>query len=149
MNTIEIQGNLVRPPELRYFESGKVVLNAKIADNYNDRGEKKANFWNVTVFGETTALEQIAQEFIDGKGARVKTKGRVVVEEWETEAGEKKSIQKVLAESLEANPWVESEQKGKTEQPKKKAAPLPWEEGGDPSSVKPAGSSVKFQKANA
>ena len=58
MNSITIYGNLTK--DCTTTKAGENTLTRfTLADNYNDKGEKKTNFFNVTAFGK--AGETIAK----------------------------------------------------------------------------------------
>src|SRR5699024_1319940 len=91
-NNIVLTGNLAAPPELRFTQSGKAVLNARVADTprrfnrdsqqWEDAGE---TLWvDVTLWGEDA--EAVAEQVGERKG-RVTVTGQVGVRSFEGKDG--------------------------------------------------------------
>lgn len=100
MNTINVAGNVVAKPELRYTASGHAQTTMRIGVNrrYQQNGEWKqeATFVSVVCFGELA--EGVEQE-ID-KGVKVMVSGRLNVREYETKDGQKRTITEIVAEDV-------------------------------------------------
>jgi len=100
MNTINVAGNVVAKPELRYTTSGHAQVTMRIGVNrrFQQNGEWKqeATFVSVVCFGELA--EGVEQE-VD-KGAKVMVSGRLNVREYETKDGQKRSITEIVAEEV-------------------------------------------------
>ena len=100
-NKVQLMGNLTRDPELRHTPSGTAVVDMGLAVNEsfkNKAGEKveQVCFVDVVVWGrqaETTA------EFLK-KGSPVFIEGRLQLDQWETEGGEKRSKLRVRADRV-------------------------------------------------
>lgn len=101
MNVTVLMGNLGQDPEVKTFGSGKSVCNFSIATNRgftNANGEKiQETTWHNCVAWEKTG-EIIAKFF--KKGSKILVRGRAVVEEWETDGGEKRKSYKVVVEEF-------------------------------------------------
>jgi single-strand DNA-binding protein len=101
-NRVVLLGNLTRDPELRYLQSGMAVVDIGLA--VNDR-RKNANgdwveeptFVDVTLWGRTA---EIAGEYLS-KGSPVLIEGRLKLDSWETQDGQKRSKLKVVGERMQ------------------------------------------------
>lgn len=100
-NHVAIMGNLTRDIELRYTPSGTAVCDVGIAINERiKRGEEwvdEAVFVDVTLWGRTA---EVANEYLR-KGSPVFIDGRLKLESWETEDGQKRSRLKVVGDRLQ------------------------------------------------
>jgi single-strand DNA-binding protein len=101
-NRVILLGNTTRDPELRYLQSGMAVTDLGLA--VNDR-RKSANgewvdettFVDVTLWGRTA---EIAGEYLT-KGSPVLIEGRLKLDSWETQDGQKRSKLKVVGERMQ------------------------------------------------
>lgn len=92
INHITIQGNLTRDPEMRVMPSGTAVLKGSVAHNHRFKDaqgqpQEKATFVDFTIWGK--GAEVFAQHFF--KGDQVLLEGRLDLETWETQEGQKRS----------------------------------------------------------
>ncbi len=100
MNSINLTGRLTRDPEMRTSHSGTAVTDFRLAVQRRrgregeDRG---AVFVDVVTFG---GLAQVCGEHLE-KGRQVAVSGRLELDEWETDAGERRSRHKVIADEVE------------------------------------------------
>ena len=100
MNSINLTGRLTRDPEMRTSHSGTAVTDFRLAVQRRrgregeDRG---AVFVDVVTFG---GLAQVCAEHLE-KGRQVAVSGRLELDEWETDAGERRSRHKVIADEVE------------------------------------------------
>lgn len=106
-NTVVIEGNLTRDPELRYSQSGMAILNLGVAWNQSKRNgndwEDIPHFFDVTVFD--TMAENVASSY--SRGDRVVVSGRLDFSSWETDQGDKRSKVGVVADVVAAsNRWA-------------------------------------------
>lgn len=94
-------GHLTRNPEIRYSSSGTAVGDFGLAINrtYGKEGAQKKEtcFVDLTVFGRRA--EVIGEYF--SKGDPILVEGRLHLDQWESQAGEKRSKLKVIVENLE------------------------------------------------
>jgi single-strand DNA-binding protein len=101
-NRVILMGNLTRDPELRYLPSGMAVTDIGLA--VNDR-RKSANgewvdevtFVDVTLWGRTA---EIAGEYLS-KGSPTLIEGRLKLDSWEGQDGQKRTKLKVIAERMQ------------------------------------------------
>ena len=102
VNKVTLLGNVTRDPELRYTPGGTPVTDLGLA--VNDRrktaeGEwvEEATFVDVTLWGRTA---EIASEYLS-KGSAALIEGRLKLDSWETNEGQKRSKLKVVGERLQ------------------------------------------------
>lgn len=95
MNSIALIGRLGRDPEVRYFETGKVVANFTVAV---DRYGEGADWFKVEAWGKTA---QVLADYAR-KGHRIGLNGRMTQEEWTDRAtGEKRTGWKLVASAVD------------------------------------------------
>jgi single-strand DNA-binding protein len=101
-NRVILVGNLTRDPELRYLQSGMAVTDIGLAVNdkrKNANGEwiEETTFVDVTLWGRTA---EVASEYLS-KGAPALIEGRLKLDSWETQDGQKRSKLKVVGEKMQ------------------------------------------------
>lgn len=101
-NRVVLLGNLTRDPELRYIPSGTAVTEIGLAVNdrrKNANGEwvDETTFVDVTLWGRTA---EIASEYLT-KGRPVLIEGRLKLDTWETNDGQKRSKLRVVGERMQ------------------------------------------------
>jgi len=102
MNRVFLMGNLTRDPQLRKTPSGQAVsdLGLAVSERYrNKAGEvvESTCFTDIVVWGRQAEL--CGQYLI--KGARILVEGRLQLDQWQTEAGEKRSRLRVRADRVQ------------------------------------------------
>lgn len=102
MNSVFLMGNLTRDPELRHGPSGDAVtdLGLAISDNYKDRDGKAVErrvFVDVVTWGRQA---ETCVEYLK-KGAPIMVEGRLQLDQWQTEAGEKRNKLRVRAKRVQ------------------------------------------------
>jgi single-strand DNA-binding protein len=96
MNTITIVGNVGKPIELKYSQSGMAQGTFSVATT-SGKDEKKVTVWhNVTVFGQ---MAEYAASSIE-KGSRVIVTGKLDISSYENKEGVKVWTTKILADEL-------------------------------------------------
>lgn len=101
LNLVQLIGNLGQPPDLRETQSGKAVLNIRLATN--DRYQDKSGEWQdrtewhtVVVWGKrATSLERILN-----KGSKIYVMGRNQTRSWEDRDGNKRYTTEVVASKI-------------------------------------------------
>jgi len=99
-NRVVLVGNLTRDPELRYIPSGAAVSEIGLA--VNDRIKRdgqwvdEATFVEVTLWARTA---EIANEYLS-RGSSVLIEGRLKLDSWENNEGQKRSKLRVIADRL-------------------------------------------------
>jgi len=101
-NRVILLGNLTRDPEIRYLQSGMAVSDIGVAVNdrrKNANGEwvEEPTFVDVTLWGRTA---EVAGEYLS-KGSPVFIEGRLKLDSWETQDGQKRSKLRVVAERMQ------------------------------------------------
>jgi single-strand DNA-binding protein len=101
-NRVILLGNLTRDLELRYLQSGMAVADVGLAVNdrrKNANGEwiEETTFVDVTVWGRTA---EVMSEYL-GKGSPVLIEGRLKLDSWEAQDGQKRSKLKVVCERMQ------------------------------------------------
>jgi single-strand DNA-binding protein len=104
-NRVILLGNLTRDPELRYIPSGTPVTDIGLAlnDRYkNSAGEwvEQTTFVDVTLWGRTA---EVASEYLS-KGSPVLIEGRLKLDTWETNDGQKRSKLRVTGDRMQLLP---------------------------------------------
>ena len=146
LNRVFLAGNLTRDPEVRYTPAGTAVTDLGLAvnDTYKTKtGETKetTTFVDIVVWGRQA---ETCGEYLS-KGSPILMEGRLQLEQWQTESGEKRSRLRVHADRVQflGRP-KKSGEVGDSPAPEKKAdkaaspvpaaegsAPPPSDEGGD------------------
>lgn len=118
-NFVAIIGTTTRDIELRYTSSGTTVGDVGIAFNERVKGpdgqweDGDPSFFDVTIWG---SLAENAADSIS-KGTRVSVTGRLKMDSWENDQGEKRTKVKIVADSISpdlrwASASVEKNSKG-------------------------------------
>ncbi len=101
-NRVLLIGNLTRNPEIRYTPSGAAVADLGLAVNEtfkNKAGEtvEQVCFVDVVVWGRQA---ETASEYLH-KGSPVFVEGRLQLDQWENQQGEKRSKLRVRADRVQ------------------------------------------------
>jgi single-strand DNA-binding protein len=101
-NRVILVGNLTRDPELRYIQSGTAVTDIGLAVSdrrKNNNGEwiEETTFVDITIWGRTA---EVAGEYLT-KGSSVLIEGRLKLDSWETQDGQKRNKLKVICERMQ------------------------------------------------
>jgi single-strand DNA-binding protein len=101
-NRVILIGNLTRDPEIRYIPSGSAVADIGLAVNdkrKNANGEwiEEVTFVDVVLWGRTA---EVAGEYLS-KGSPVLIEGRLKLDSWETQDGQKRSKMRVVCERMQ------------------------------------------------
>ena len=100
-NRLTLLGNLTRDIELRYLPSGQPLAKGGIATNrrYKDAsGQQKDEtmFIDFTIWGRSA---EVANQYLR-KGSRVLLEGRLVLEQWTDQQGQKRSKHTMHVETM-------------------------------------------------
>ena len=91
LNSVLIEGNLTKDPELSYTPNGKAVSTLRIATNryfkQDDEYQEEASFFDVTVWAKQA--EACAEYLKKGRGVRVV--GRLKQDRWQDPEGNNRS----------------------------------------------------------
>lgn len=104
LNSVLLEGNLCRDPELRYTPKGTAVCTLVVASNrfYKVDGERheEVSFVEATTWGKLAAV--CAEHLAKGRGVRVV--GRLKQERWEDADGNTRAKIVIVAEHVEFLP---------------------------------------------
>jgi len=101
-NKVILMGNLTRDVELRYTPSGAAVTDMGLAVN-EKRKDKGGNMVEETTFVDITLWgrnAEVAGEYLS-KGAPVLIEGRLKLDQWETDDGERRQKLKVVGDRMQ------------------------------------------------
>ena len=120
LNSILIEGNLVRDPELSYTPKGTAVCKFTVACNrffkQDEETQKEVSFFDVTTW---TRLAEVCGEYLK-KGRGVRVVGRLKQDRWTDPDGKPHSRIIVIAEHVEFKPQFKKEgEDGKEDQEEK------------------------------
>ncbi len=101
MNKVILAGNLTKDPELRYTPAGMAVTDLGLAVNdvYTKDGEKQKR----TLFIDVTVWARQAENCCEylAKGRSVLVEGRLQMDTWEGQDGQKRSKIRVVAQNVQ------------------------------------------------
>lgn len=100
MNKIVLLGRLVRDPEVRYTQTGKVVTQINVAvDRHfaNQEGQREADF--IPVIFWSKQAEAVGNNF--KKGQRILLEGRLQIRSYDAKDGGKRWVTEVIASMFE------------------------------------------------
>jgi single-strand DNA-binding protein len=101
-NHVELIGNVVRDPELRFQPSGTALCQFGLAVNRRWKN-KQTNEWDEQVsFFDVVCWRELAENVAESivKGTRVIVTGRLEQRSWETDDGQKRSKVEVVADEV-------------------------------------------------
>jgi single-strand DNA-binding protein len=120
LNSILIEGNLVRDPELSYTPKGTAVCKFSVACNrsykQDDEFQKEVSFFDVSTW---TRLAEVCGEYLK-KGRGVRIVGRLKQDRWTDPDGKPHSRVEIVAEHVEFKPQLKK-QDGEAEGKEEKA----------------------------
>src|SRR5512136_2388850 len=104
LNSILLEGNLVRDPEMSYTSKGAPVCNFTMACNryYKQEEElqEEVSYFDVTVWNR---LAEVCKEYLT-KGRGVRVVGRLKQDRWQDSDGKTRSKVHIVAEHVEFKP---------------------------------------------
>jgi single-strand DNA-binding protein len=117
LNSILVEGNLVKDPELSYTPKGTAVCKFTVACNrafkQDDQLQKEVSFFDVSTW---TRLAEVCAEYLK-KGRGVRVVGRLKQDKWSDADGKPHSRIYIVAEHVEFKPQVKKEGDGKDGEP--------------------------------
>ena len=109
LNSVLIEGNLVRDPELSYTPKGTAVCKFTVGCNrafkQDDQLQKEVSFFDVTTW---TRLAEVCAEYLK-KGRGVRVVGRLKQDRWADPDGNPHSRVLVIAEHVEFKPQIKKD----------------------------------------
>lgn len=98
LNIVTLVGRAGRDPEVKYFESGKVVCNLTLAVNRRTRRTDEPDWFNLEIWDKTA---EIAANYVR-KGSLIGVKGSLKFDYWDDRAtGVKRSKPVIRVDQLE------------------------------------------------
>lgn len=97
VNSVVLSGRLTRDPELKVVGDNMPVCKFGLAVDEFSKGEKRANFFDVVVWGKTA--ESTAKYL--SKGRECAIQGSLRWRQWETPEGQKRSAVEVVAQKVQ------------------------------------------------
>ncbi len=108
LNSVLIEGNLVRDPEVGYSPKGTAVCSFSVASNrFYKQGEdfqREVSYFDVTAWSR---LAEVCGEYLK-KGRGVRVTGRLKQDRWVGTDGKSRSKVFILAEHVEFKPQFKS-----------------------------------------
>lgn len=111
LNKVILIGNTVRPIELRYLPSGSAVAKTGLAVNRTWKDKTTSEKKNETMFIDIviySKLASIANQYMI-KGKKILVEGRLVLEQWVDQSGQKRSRHVIIVESFQ---FLDSKKEG-------------------------------------
>ncbi len=106
LNSILIEGNLTRDPELTYTQKGAAVCKLSVACNrfykQDDEQQKEVSFFDVTTWAR---LAEVCGEYLK-KGRGVRVVGHLKQDRWADADGKNRSKVYIIAEHVEFKPQL-------------------------------------------
>jgi len=135
LNRVILIGNLTDDPELRYTQNGVARTRFSIAVNRRYRN-REGNLQEETTFVPIVVWGPQAENCANylGKGRSVAVDGRLRIETFETEEGERRKVAEVVAETVQflgGGPGGRRGAEGEAEKEAPQTAEAPPEETGD------------------
>ena len=96
-NKVMILGNLTRDIELRYITNGLAIAKSAIASNRKYKEKEEVMYIDITFFGRSA---EIANQYLH-RGSKVLIEGRLQLEQWTDQNGQKRSKHSVVVESMQ------------------------------------------------
>lgn len=122
LNSILVEGNLVKDPELSYTPKGTAVCKFTVACNrafkQDDQLQKEVSFFDVSTW---TRLAEVCAEYLK-KGRGVRVVGRLKQDKWSDADGKPHSRVYIVAEHVEFKPQVKKEGEEKADGEEKTTA---------------------------
>ena len=116
LNSILLEGNLVRDPELAYTPKGTPVCTFSVATHryfkQDEEYQEETSYFDVTVWNR---LAEVCGEYLT-KGRGVRVVGRLKQDRWENGEGKTRSKVHIIAEHVEFKPKLK-EGGGETDGP--------------------------------
>ena len=105
-NSILIEGNLVRDPELKYTPKGAAVCSFSLASNryfkQDEETQKEVSYFDITTWSR---LAEVCGESLS-KGRGVRVVGQLKQDRWTSPEGQARSKIQIVAEHVEFKPQL-------------------------------------------
>jgi single-strand DNA-binding protein len=103
LNKVLLIGNLTRDVEIRYSQGGLAIakfglaVNRRWKDRNTNEDREETLFVDINVFGRSA---EIAHQYLS-KGRQTLVEGRLVLEQWTDQNGQKRSRHSISAENIQ------------------------------------------------
>ena len=126
-NRVIVLGNLTRDVEVKYLQNGTAVCDVGLAVNEKQKAAdgrwvESTVFLDITLWGRTA---EVAGEYVS-KGSPVLIEGRLKLDTWQTNDGQKRSKLKVVGERMQMLGTKKERQQSEYSAPVDEG-PAPWE----------------------
>lgn len=119
LNSVLIEGNLVRDPDLSYTSKGTAVCKFSVACNrafkQDDQLQKEVSYFDVSTW---TRLAEVCGEYLK-KGRGVRVVGRLKQDRWQDTDGKPHSRVLIVAEHVEFKPQFKKTEGEKADEEEK------------------------------
>jgi single-strand DNA-binding protein len=109
LNSVLVEGNLVRDPELKYSPKGSAVCSFALASNrfykQDEETQKEVSYFDVTTWAR---LAEVCGEYLK-KGRGVRVVGRLKQDRWTSPEGQARSKVLIVAEHVEFKPQLKKQ----------------------------------------
>jgi len=109
LNSILLEGNLTRDPELSYIKNGAAVCKFTVATNRyykdDDKYEQEVSYFDVKAIGK---LAEVSGEYLK-KGRGIRIIGRIKQDRWKDKEGKTNSTVFVMADHIEFKPVMKKD----------------------------------------
>ncbi len=109
LNSVLIEGNLVRDPELKYTPKGAAVCSFALASNryfkQDEETQKEVSYFDITTWAR---LAEVCGEYLK-KGRGVRVVGRLKQDRWTSPEGQARSKVEIVAEHVEFKPQMKKD----------------------------------------
>jgi len=109
LNSIILEGNLVRDPELKETGKGKKLCTFTVASNrffkLGDEYQKEVSYFDITTWER---LAEVCAEYLK-KGRGVRITGRLKQDQWKNQDGTGRSRVYIIADQVEFKPQPKTE----------------------------------------
>lgn len=116
LNSVLIEGNLTKDPELAYTPKGTPVCRFSIATNrfykQEEEYQKEVSYFDVTVWAKQA---EVCSEYLN-KGRGVRVVGRLKQDRWQNQEGDNRSKVLIVAEHVEFRPMKKSAEEAEENQ---------------------------------
>jgi single-strand DNA-binding protein len=119
LNSVLVEGNLVRDPDLSYTSKGTAVCKFSVACNrafkQDDQLQKEVSYFDVSTW---TRLAEVCGEYLK-KGRGVRVVGRLKQDRWSDTDGKPHSRVLIVAEHVEFKPQFKKQEGEKADEEEK------------------------------
>ncbi len=97
LNVVHLVGRAGVDPEVKYFESGKVLCKFPIAVDRRSKKDDKPDWFELEMWGRTA---EVASEYVR-KGKQVGIQGKLKIDNWQDQNGNNRSSPRITVDRLD------------------------------------------------